>query len=163
VLAFGDEQVIEAVDAGVISVSDAGSIAELPKPRQRELLDLVRSGKARTLHEAAKGRKPRELPQPVRASDQGDVHVMRGKVRRAYRYFKDDCAALFHYIDLAAEGSGGPNDFTRRAREALATAESAMEDCLQHYGRKSGESRSPAAAGNPRSGRVVRYSMPELS
>ncbi|HVA47121.1 MAG TPA: hypothetical protein VNH11_12205 [Pirellulales bacterium] len=35
---------------------------------------------------------------------------------------------------LVANGSGGPNDFTERARAALAAAQRAMHDCLIRYG-----------------------------
>jgi hypothetical protein len=138
VLAAGDEQLIEAVELGEIAVSDAAVIIELPKPRQRELLARVRSGKSRTLRDAAGVKKPRTLPRAVLKSDQTQPHVMRGKVRRAYRYFLADYEAMQHYIDLAAEGSGGPNDFTNRARDALTAAQRAMHDCLLHYGCKRG-------------------------
>jgi hypothetical protein len=162
-LAAGDEQVIEAVEAGQVSVSDAGAIVELPKSRQREALDLVRSGKARTLRQAVKARKPRALPPAVCASNPSDIPVMRGKVRRAYRYFKADYEAMCHYIDLAAEGCGGPNEFIRRAREALTTAQRAMYDCLERYGRKAGASCSRAVEGNPKAGRTLFDSKCESS
>ena len=136
VLAAGDEQVIAAIEAGQLSVSDAASVIDLPKPRQRELLDMVRSGQARTLREAAGRRKPKKLPPAVRASRRSEPHVMRGKVRRACRYFTADLKTLRHYIDLAASGCGGDNDFTLSARDALATAERAMENCLQRHGQK---------------------------
>jgi hypothetical protein len=161
VLALCDEQVIGAVEAGQISISDAESVAERPKSRQREALELVRSGKARTLRQAAKAKNRRTVPLAVRASKKSDPHVMRGKVRRAYRYFKSDYEAMCRYIDLAAEGCGGPNEFTLRAREALDSAERAFDDCLQRYGRKSDDSHAPAAAGNPKAGRILLDSMPE--
>jgi hypothetical protein len=94
---------------------------------------------------------------------QTEPHVMRGKVRRACRYFKADLDALSHYIDLAAEGCGGDNDFTNRARDCLQVAQRAMYECLEQYGRKAGESRSPAVNGNPKAGRTLPGSMPESS
>jgi hypothetical protein len=162
-LAFGDEQVIEAVELGQVSVSDAGAIVDLPRSRQREALELVRSGKARTLRQAAKAKTRRKFPPAVRASKKSDPHVMRGKVRRAYRFFKADYGAMCRYIDLAAEGCGGPNEFTQRAREALDAAERALDECQKRFGRKDGDSRSPAVAGNPKAGRILLGSMPESS
>ncbi|HQU46177.1 MAG TPA: hypothetical protein PK867_25410 [Pirellulales bacterium] len=135
VLAAGDEQVVEAIEAGQISVSDAASVIELPNSRQREALALVRSGKARTLREAVKARRPRSLPAAVLAGNPREPQVMRGKVRRAYRFFLADFDGLCAYVDMAADGCGGPNDFTRRAREALAAARHAMHECLLHHGR----------------------------
>lgn len=137
-LASGHEQVIAAVEGGGISVSDAAAIVKLPKPRQRELLELVQSGKARTLRAAAKVRKPKSLPAAVLRSNPREPQVMRGKVRRAYRYFMADYEAFRGYIEMAADGCGGANSFTERAREGLAAAQAAMHDCLTHYGRAKG-------------------------
>lgn len=134
VLESGDEQLIAAVEKGEISVSDAAAIVHLPKPRQREALESVRSGKARTLREAAKVKKPRSLPPAVLASKPSEPQVIRGKVRRAYRYFMADYDALCHYVDLAADALGGSNDLTQRARDALAVAERAMHECLMRHG-----------------------------
>ena len=67
------------------------------------------------------------------------------------------------YIDLAAEGCGGPNEFTRRARQTLDTVERALDTCLQRFGRKPGHARSRTVKRNPNAGRTVRYSMPESS
>jgi hypothetical protein len=136
VLASGDKQLIEAVEVGEIAVSDAAAVVELAKLKQREALALVRSGKSRTLRDAAKLKKPRTLPPAVRASNPREPHVMRGKVRRAYRYFMADYDSMQHYLDLAAEGCGGTNEFLIRARDALTTAQRAMHDCLIRYGVK---------------------------
>lgn len=135
VLAAGDEQVIAAVEEGRISVSDAASIVELPKPRQREALRMVRSGKTRTLRAAAKVKQLKEFPPAVLASNPREPAVMRGKVRRAHRFFMADYDSMSHYIDLAAEASGGANKFTQRARKALDAAKRAMENLVAHYGR----------------------------
>jgi hypothetical protein len=43
---------------------------------------------------------------------------------------------MCHYVDLASDGSGGLNDFTRPAREDLAVAQRAMDDCVRRYGSK---------------------------
>jgi hypothetical protein len=88
---------------------------------------------------------------------------MCGKVRRAYRYFKADYEAMCGYIELAAEGCGGANEFTRRAREALDAAEHALDECLERHGRKAGASVFQSVKRNSRFGRNVRYSMPESS
>ena len=60
-----------------------------------------------------------------------------------------------------AEGCGGANELTRRAREALDAAERAMEECQQRFGRKPGDSHSQTVKRAPNAGRTVRYSMPE--
>lgn len=138
VLAAADQQLIAAVEVGEIAVSDAAAIVELGKPRQREALALVRSGKARTLRDAANVKKPRTLPAAVRDSNPREPHVMRGKVRRAYRYFMADYESMQHYLDLAVEGCGGTNEFIIRARDALIGAQRAMHDCLLHHGCKRG-------------------------
>ncbi|HVA51048.1 MAG TPA: hypothetical protein VNH11_32205 [Pirellulales bacterium] len=138
VLASGHEQVIAAVEGGCVSVSDAAAIVKLLKPRQRELLELVHSGKARTLRAAAKLKKPKTVPAAVLRSNPRDPQVMRGKVRRAYSCFMDDYEAFRGYVEMAADGCGGDNAFITRARECLAAAQAAMYDCLQHYGRAKG-------------------------
>lgn len=145
VLAAGDDQVIEAIEAGQLSVSDAASVIDLPKSRQRELLEVVRSGQVRTLRQAAQRRKPKTLPPAVCSGDQSNPRVLRSKVRWACRYFAADLDVLLHYIDVAATGSGGDNDFTRSAREALSTARRAMEDCLLSHGQKSPKSAEDAS------------------
>ncbi|MGH7138052.1 MAG: hypothetical protein ACREHD_20060 [Pirellulales bacterium] len=119
---------IEAVETGEIAVSDAAAVVELPKPRQRELLERVRSGKSRTLRAAAKAKQPRALPAAVLDSDQEDPQVMRGKVRRAYRFFMDDYESMLHYLDLAVEGCG-TNERIIRARQALSVAQRCTTAC----------------------------------
>lgn len=61
---------------------------------------MVRSGKSRTLRDAAKVKKPRTLPPAVLASDQREPHVMRGKVHRACRYFMADFGVATAISDL---------------------------------------------------------------
>lgn len=135
VLAAGDEQVIAAVTEGAVSVSDAAAIVKLAKPRQRDLLALVHSGKARTLRAAAKMKKPKTLPPAVLRSDPPEPQVLRAMVRRAYKCFMADIEEFRGYVNMAAAGCGGDNDFTRRARECLAGAQVAMSDCAEQYGR----------------------------
>ena len=134
VLADGDEQLIAAVTEGVVSVSDAAAIVKLPKPKQRELLELVRSGKARTLRAAAKVKKPKTLPPAVLRSDSSEPQVLRGKVRRAYKFFRDEYETICRYVDMAAEGCGYNNPLIQRAREGLAAAQAAMCECDLRYG-----------------------------
>jgi hypothetical protein len=134
VLAAGDEQVIAAVVKGEVSVSDAAAIVKLPKSRQRDLLALVRSGKALTLRAAARKRMPKRVPPAVSRSNPGDPQVMRGKVRRAYDRFMAGYEEFCGYVEMAADGCGGDNDFTRRARQCLAAAQAAMRDCAKRYG-----------------------------
>jgi hypothetical protein len=88
------------------------------------------------LRDAAKVKTPRRLPPAVVASDPTEPPVMRGKVRRAYRFFMADYESMQHYLEMAIEGCGGTNEFIVRAREALTVAQRAMHDCLLHHGCK---------------------------
>lgn len=54
VLEDGASAVVEAVQSGEVSVSDAAAIVDLPKAEQKKALAKVESGKAKTLREAAK-------------------------------------------------------------------------------------------------------------
>jgi ParB-like chromosome segregation protein Spo0J len=49
----GDEQVIAAVESGDVAVSDARAVVDRPKDEQRQALEAVRQGRARTLRQAA--------------------------------------------------------------------------------------------------------------
>lgn len=53
VLKEGDQKLIDAVDAGTVAVSDAAAVVDLPKPKQRRAVERVRSGRSRTVRQAA--------------------------------------------------------------------------------------------------------------
>lgn len=61
--------VVAAVESGDVSVSDAASVADLPKTEQAEALKAVKKGEAKTLKAAAKPAKKK--PAPKSAADDG--------------------------------------------------------------------------------------------
>jgi len=60
VLEHGDQALVDAVEAGDVSVTDAAKVVDKPKPIQQAALDAVRAGNAKTLVKAAKRLEPRE-------------------------------------------------------------------------------------------------------
>lgn len=158
VLIAGDEQLVAAIEDGLVTVSDAAGILELPKDKQREAVALVRSGKARTLRQAVEPWLSSRLREksgsgseseartltnsatqgasPSRARrDTGKPTVSVRQLRRACQRFALGHEKLCREIDNAAEACGGPNDHTRRARENLSLALRAMQSCLQQFAR----------------------------
>ncbi|HVC98316.1 MAG TPA: hypothetical protein VND64_31895 [Pirellulales bacterium] len=67
VLEHGDATLVEAVEAGHVSVADAAEVVDKPKPIQQAALDAVRSGKAKTLVKAAEKIEPSEHAHDTRA------------------------------------------------------------------------------------------------
>ncbi len=67
VLQHGDEALVEAVEAGHVSVTDAANVVDKPKPIQQAALDAVRAGNAKTLVRAAERLEPREEPEGTSA------------------------------------------------------------------------------------------------
>jgi stalled ribosome alternative rescue factor ArfA len=54
VLEQGDAELVSAVESGSVAVSDAAAVALLPSDEQRQAVERVKSGKARTLRQAAR-------------------------------------------------------------------------------------------------------------
>ena len=136
VLADGDEQVIAAIDAGDISVSDAATVVDLPKDAQREALDAVRRGRARTLRQAAKIDLPDELPPPPSMNDDDEPPFSRKRLRVECKRFSIELDKLVRRVDAVAVACGGPNDYTQRARECLSVALRAIHECVNQFGRR---------------------------
>lgn len=158
VLAAGDEQLIAAIEAGLITVSDAAAILDLPKDKQCEAVALVASGQARTLRQAVEpgfssrlreksGSSTSEpgtltssathgVTPPRAASDGEKPTVSLRQLRRACQRFTTGHEKLCREIESAAEACGGPNDHTRRAREGLFVALRAMQSCLLEFSRR---------------------------
>ena len=65
VLDKGVPELVAAVKSGDVSVSDAASISDAPEEEQREAIAAVKSGKARTLAQAAGPKKPRKSKMTV--------------------------------------------------------------------------------------------------
>ncbi|HET6882661.1 MAG TPA: hypothetical protein VFI31_21010 [Pirellulales bacterium] len=139
VLAAGDEELIAAVETGLVSVSDAAAILELPKDKQRQAVAAVHSGNARTLRQAVElsltGGPPAggEPAAPQVSPDAEPPKVSVRQLRRACQRFTAGHAKLCRDIDRAAQACGGANDHTRRAFEALSVALRAMQTCLQEF------------------------------
>ncbi|HVC94219.1 MAG TPA: ParB N-terminal domain-containing protein [Pirellulales bacterium] len=60
ILQHGDQALVDAVEAGEVSVTDAANVVDKPKPIQQAALDAVRAGKAKTLVKAAERLEPKE-------------------------------------------------------------------------------------------------------
>ena len=56
VLARADEEIIRAVESGTVAVSDAAAVATLSPEKQRQAIERVKSGRARTLRQAVRRR-----------------------------------------------------------------------------------------------------------
>jgi hypothetical protein len=136
VLEGGDEEVIAAIDAGSISVSDAAAVVELPKPDQRQALEAVHAGRARTLRQAAKIELPEETPPPVLPRDEVERTFSRKRLRVECKRFAIEHEKLMRRVDAVAMACGGPNDYTQRARDSLAVALRAIQECLINFGRR---------------------------
>ena len=138
VLAEGDEQLVAAIESGLVTVSDAATVLHLPKEQQREAAAKVRSGKFRLLQHAIEPAPRHTAPSSEQPFDDDDDEPMpnRHQLRRAFKRFAEMQDKLVHEVDTAAVACGGPNDFTHRAREHLAQALRAMHECLNHYGRR---------------------------
>lgn len=132
VLESGDEMVIMAIDQGTISVSDAAAIADLPKEQQRQALDDVRRGRARTLRQAAKIPDPDDEPAAA-APSTGEQPFSRKRMRVECKRFTIDLEKLFKRLDAVAAACGGPNEYTQRARDCLQVAMRAIQECLLNF------------------------------
>ncbi len=106
------KEVIDAVNAGDVSLSDAAAVATLPKAEQKAALKEVKGGKAKTLKAAATPKQPK----PVKSGTQKtDVRVFQqwddlfGKLKRASDRLNDDgrggkfCRDLHESLNAAYE------------------------------------------------------------
>lgn len=134
VLETGDEEVIGEIMAGNVSVSDAAAVAGLPKDEQREALEAVRSGRARTLRQAADV-EPDEEPQAPQARDDGEQPFSRKRLRIECKRFSGELDKLLRRLDTVTAACGGPNDYTRRVRDCLTVALRAIHECVNQFGR----------------------------
>ncbi|OYV83438.1 MAG: hypothetical protein B7Z73_15975 [Planctomycetia bacterium 21-64-5] len=137
VLEGGDEQVIDAITAGTISVSDAATVIDLPKPKQREALEQVRRGRARTLKQAAKIEDPEEPP-AASSREVGEQIFSRKRLRIECKRFALDLEKLRRRVDAVATACGGPNDYTQRACDCLSVALRAIQECMMNCNRRTG-------------------------
>jgi hypothetical protein len=137
VLEAGDEQVVEAIMSGSVSVSDAAAVAELPKEEQRQALEAVRSGRARTLRQAAELEPDDEPPAPAARDERDDREppFSRKRLRIECKRFTAELDRLLRRLDTVTSVCGGPNDYTRRVRDCLTVALRAIHDCVNQFGK----------------------------
>lgn len=89
-------EVVAAVEAGKVKVSDAAKIADKPKPQQRAALKAVEKGEAKTLAEAAKPKK-REPKNGREVGDFKGLNDLLGKAtRKADDVNRERPGAKFH-------------------------------------------------------------------
>ena len=140
VLNEGDELLIESIEFGQVTVSDAVAVLKLPKAEQRAAVEAVRSGKARTVRSAAK--KAREIKAAQVSGVPGLPHfddreqLSPKQFRRAARKFSEQCDTLLRFIDLVTAACGGPNDHSRRMRDNVDQLLRAIHDCTTEFGRE---------------------------
>jgi ParB-like chromosome segregation protein Spo0J len=133
VLKSADEQVIAAVESGDIAVSDAASIANLPKDDQRQALDAKRAGRARTLRQAAEvtcgvGVSPASDQAGGTPAPQFSRKRLLGDGKRLSR----DIEKLFRSLDSFTAACGGPNLYTSHIHDCLTALLRTIEDCVKH-------------------------------
>lgn len=134
VLETGDPEVIDAIVAGDISVSDAATVVDLPKEEQRQALETVRSGGARTLRQAAQIEPDEETPAP-KERDDGEQPFSRKRLRMECKRFTGELDKLLRRLDTVTSACGGPNDYTRRVRDCLTVALRAIHECVNEFGK----------------------------
>lgn len=132
VLKSADEQVVAAVEAGDVAVSDAAAITNLPKQEQRQALEAKRDGRARTLRQAAE---EMSADQPITAP-KIEAHagaVSRKRLRAEGKRFARDLDKLLRRLDAFTAVCGGPNDHTHHMRNCLTTLLRTLHECLHHF------------------------------
>jgi hypothetical protein len=134
VLETGHEEVIGEIVAGNVSVSDAAAVADLPKEEQRQALEAVRSGRARTLRQAAELDSDDDPPRP-KVDDDREPPVSRKRLRIECQRFSGELDKLLRRLDTVTFICGGPNDYTRRVRDCLTVALRAIHDCVNQFGK----------------------------
>lgn len=134
VVESGDPEVIDAIVAGDISVSDAATVVDLPIEKQRQALETVRSGGARTLRQAAQIEPDEETPAP-KERDDAEQPFSRKRLRIECKRFTSELDKLLRRLDTVTSACGGPNDYTRRVRDCLNVALRAIHECVNEFGR----------------------------
>jgi ParB-like chromosome segregation protein Spo0J len=114
VLARGEAEVVSAVESGSIAVSDAAAVVGLPADEQREAVERVKSGKARTLRQAVgRGRRAKGGGEaPADAADADSI------VRRECQKFGPEASRLLRRAETIAR-AGGANVVTDRLIAAV--------------------------------------------
>lgn len=112
VIERGAPELVEAMDAGRVSVSAAAAVAELPKTEQREV---VHSGKAKEIAKAARATgKPKTGPK---------AEAMRQELKEAQQR---GVSMLSTYARLTITAIRSMSEFTEEERELLTELEGAI-------------------------------------
>lgn len=136
VLEQGDEEVIAAVDAGTVAVSDAAAVIELPKPKQRQAIERVRSRKSRTLRQAVREQEAdesRDDSSPANESDAAEISRLTARtklLRGECQKFAHEVSKLLDRIEGLARAIGGHTIYTDRVHQGLRLALRSLHEYL---------------------------------
>jgi hypothetical protein len=129
VVELGDEQVIAAVESGDVAVSDARAIVDRPKDEQRQALEAVREGRARTLRQAAE--QEFGTPSPAPQSAEAGAASARRHLRREATLFVRQLDKLLLRLD-ALTVTFGASEHTDRMRQCLHHLVDLFRDFARH-------------------------------
>ena len=141
VLRHGDQVLVDAVEAGEVSVTDAASIVDKPKPIQQAALDAVRSGNAKTLLKAAKKLEPSEQPEGASAADPSAADPSAGPkleeeptvaIRRMVLELNQERIREVRWRVSQLDPSFGPSD-VRKELEGILTLINALDGFVTYY------------------------------
>ncbi|HVA47499.1 MAG TPA: hypothetical protein VNH11_14105 [Pirellulales bacterium] len=132
VLKSADEQVIAAVEAGDVAVSDAAAVANRPKEDQRRALEAARQGRARTLRQAA------ELegggnPEAADSGEKDGARSARRRIQSEANGFARELDKLLLRLDALTAACGGANQHTDRMRDCLRRLIDHFHDFVRHF------------------------------
>lgn len=136
ILQQGDEKLIDAVDAGTVAVSDAAAVVDLPKPKQRRAVERVRSGRSRTVRQAARDEAAEESRDESPAAEEtctsSTTKLLRGECQTLSR----EISKLVERVESLADAIGGHTLYTDRVRQGLALALRAIYEYLALSGKR---------------------------
>lgn len=142
VLEQGDQKLIDAVDAGTVAVSDAAAVVDLPKPKQRRAVERVRSGRSRTLRQAARDAAAEESredsPAAPPADEESCTPFTTKLLRSECQTLSREVSKLVERVESLADAIGGHTLYTDRVRQGLALALRAIYEYLALSGKSKG-------------------------
>ncbi|HJT35623.1 MAG TPA: ParB N-terminal domain-containing protein [Pirellulales bacterium] len=146
VLKEGDQKLIEAVDAGTVAVSDAAAVVDLPKRKQRRAVERVRSGRSRTVRQAARDdaageateAPPEDSPAGLSSAEPDGAPLMTKLLRSECQTLSREIAKLAERVESLADAIGGHTLYTDRIRQGLALAIRATYEYLSLSGKSRG-------------------------
>ena len=142
ILKDGDEKLIDAVDAGTVAVSDAAAVVDLPKPKQRRAVERVRSGRSRTVRQAARDeeaeKSPDDSPADAPAGEADGAPLTTKLLRAECQTLSREISKLVERVESIAYAIGGHTIYTDRVRQGLALAIRAIYEYLSLSGKSRG-------------------------